>query len=186
MSPITAPRLHSANNEGKAGRKPWRDAGGTPALQTGDTVESTHLYRSSAIWTMRRRGIVSAEDVPRTINFSAPPEFQGEPGLWTPEHLLLASVATCFLATFRAMAENSRLQVVRLEVEAEGLLEKQEGGFRFTQIAVRPRLSIADVADEERAQRMLEKAERACLITRSLSSHVELQPAVEVAATVPV
>jgi peroxiredoxin-like protein len=148
-------------------------------------VESTYLYRTSAIWTMRRRGIVSAEDVPRTINFAAPPEFQGEPGLWTPEHLLVASVATCFLATFRAIAENSQLQVARLEVEAEGLLEKQEGGFRFTQMVVRPRLTIAEAADEERAQRMLEKAERACLITRSLSSHVELKATVEVAAAVP-
>ncbi len=152
----------------------------------GETVESTYLYRTSAIWTMRRRGIVSAEDVPRTINFASPPEFQGEPGLWTPEHLLVASVATCFLATFRAIAENSKLQGARLEVEAEGLLEKEEGGFRFTQIVVRPRLTIAEAADEERAQRMLEKAERACLITRSLSSHVELQATVEAAAAVPV
>jgi peroxiredoxin-like protein len=166
-----------------------KTAGEMPALQPRtreDTVESTYLYRSSAIWTMKRRGIVSAEDVPRTINFAAPPEFQGEPGLWTPEHLLVASVATCFLATFRAIAENSKLHVVRLEVEAEGLLEKEEGGFRFTQIMVRPRLAIADAADEERAHRMLEKAERACLISRSLSSHMEMQADVEVAASVPV
>ena len=166
-----------------------RTAGGNAGATTadeGDTVESTYLYRSSAIWTMKRRGIVSAEDVPRTINFAAPPEFQGEPGLWTPEHLLMASVATCFLATFRAIAENSKLHVVRLEVEAEGLLEKEEGGFRFTQIMVRPRLAIADAADEERAYRMLEKAERACLISRSLSSRMEMQAEVEVAASVPV
>ena len=148
-------------------------------------MENTYIYRSSAIWTMRRRGIASAEDVPRTINFSSPPEFQGEPGLWTPEHLLVASVATCFLATFRAVAENSKLQVVRLEVEAEGVLEKQEGGFRFTRVLVRPRLTIADAADQERAQRLLEKAERACLISRSLSSRVEMQATVEVGAFVP-
>ena len=148
-------------------------------------MESTHLYRSSAIWTMRRRGIVSAEDVPRTINFSSPPEFQGEPGLWTPEHLLVAAVATCFLATFRAFAENSRLQVVRLEVEAEGTLEKEEGGFRFTRMVVRPRLTIAEEADQERAGRLLEKAERACLISRSLSCRVEMQAQVEVGAPVP-
>ncbi|HEY6935543.1 MAG TPA: OsmC family protein, partial [Terriglobales bacterium] len=81
---------------------------------------------------------------------------------------------------------NSKLHVVRLEVEAEGLLEKEEGGFRFTQIMVRPKLAIADAADEERAYRMLDKAERACLISRSLSSHMELQSQVEVAASVPV
>lgn len=148
-------------------------------------METTFLYRTHATWTMRRRGIVAAGDVPRTINFSSPPEFQGEPGLWTPEHLLVASVATCFLATFRAIAENSRLQVVHLEVEAEGLLEKQEGGFRFTRVLIRPALAIADAADEERARKMLEKAERACLISRSLSCHIELQARVEVGAPVP-
>ena len=148
-------------------------------------MENTHLYRASAIWTMRRRGIASAQDVPRTINFSSPPEFQGEPGLWTPEHLLVASVATCFLATFRAIAEASRLQVVRLEVDAEGLLEREQGGYRFTQVIVRPRLTIADAADQERAQRLLEKAERACLVSRSLSCHVELQARVEAGAFVP-
>lgn len=148
-------------------------------------METTHLYRTNAIWTMRRRGIVSAADVPRTINFSAPPEFQGEPGLWTPEHLLVASVATCFLTTFRAIAEISRLQVVRLEIEAEGLLEKQEGGFRFTRVVIRPLLTVADAADQERAQKMLEKAERACLVSRSLSTHIELQAKVEVGAPVP-
>lgn len=151
----------------------------------GGNVETTLLYRTHAIWTMRRRGIVSADDVPRTINFSSPPEFQGEPGLWTPEHLLVASVATCFLATFRALAENSRLQVLRLEVDAEGLLEKQEGGFRFTRVVIRPALTIAEAADEERANKLLEKAERACLISRSLSSHIELQAKLEVGATVP-
>src|SRR5690348_3474461 len=110
-----------------------RTAGKTGRAK-GDIVESTYLYRTSAIWTMKRRGIVSAEDVPRTINFAAPPEFQGEPGLWTPEHLLVASVATCFLATFRAISENSKLHLVRLEVEAEGLLGKEEGGFRYATI----------------------------------------------------
>lgn len=149
-------------------------------------MENTHLYRTTATWTMRRRGIVSAEDVPRTINFSSPPEFQGDPGLWTPEHLLVAAVATCFVATFRAMAEISHFQIVRLEVEAEGVLEKQEGGFRFTRIVVRPHLTIADAADQERAQRLLEKAERACLVSRSLSSRTEMQAKVETAAAVPV
>src|SRR5579864_4043261 len=121
----------------------------------GDTVESTYLYRTSAIWTMKRRGIVSAEDVPRTINFSAPPEFRGEPGLWTPEHLLVAAVGTCFISTFRAIAEASKLEIVGLEASVEGVLEKGEGGFRFTRFTVNPRLTIAREEDREKAGRLL-------------------------------
>jgi organic hydroperoxide reductase OsmC/OhrA len=83
------------------------------------------------------------------------------------------------------MAEYSKLQVVCLEVEAEGFLEKEPGGYRFTQIMVRPHLTIADAADQERAQRLLEKAERSCLISRSLSSQMELRAKVDVGAAVP-
>ena len=54
-------------------------------------MENTYSYRANAHWTMHKRGILEAADIPRTINFAAPPEFGGEPGLWTPEHLLLGA-----------------------------------------------------------------------------------------------
>lgn len=53
-------------------------------------METSHRYRTTAHWSAHHNGIVEAEDIPRTINFSPPPEFGGEPGLWTPEHLLVA------------------------------------------------------------------------------------------------
>jgi hypothetical protein len=63
----------------------------------------SYSYKAAAHWTNHKRGIVEAEAIPRTINFAAPPEYGGEPGLWTPEHLLLAAVSTCYVATLRAM-----------------------------------------------------------------------------------
>ena len=56
----------------------------------------SYSYKAAAHWTDHKRGIVEGETIPRTINFAAPPEFGGEPGLWTPEHLLLAAVSTCY------------------------------------------------------------------------------------------
>src|ERR1700758_5471194 len=106
-------------------------------------IMATHYsYRTTAHWTDHKRGIVEAEGIPRTINFAAPPEFGGEPGLWTPEHLLLAAVSTCFVATFRAVAEASKVEIHGLEVPVEGTIEKQEGGFRFTTVTLRPMVSI--------------------------------------------
>ncbi len=72
-------------------------------------MASSHIYRAEAHWTMHQRGIVEAESIPRTVNFAAPPEFGGEPGLWTPEHFLLAAVSTCYVATLRAVTEASKL-----------------------------------------------------------------------------
>src|SRR5690349_212385 len=99
-------------------------------------------YRVKAHWTNHKRGIVEGEGVPRTINFASPPEFGGEPGLWTPEQLLLASVSTCYVATLRAVSEASQLEFSALELSAEGMVEKQEGGFRFTRVVLHPRVTI--------------------------------------------
>ena len=132
-------------------------------------MPTSYSYRTTAHWTEHTRGIVEAEGIPRTINFAAPPEFGGEPGLWTPEHLLLGAISTCYVATLRAVAEASKLRFHSLELTVDGTIEKQEGGFRFTRVLLRPAVTIAKEEDRERMGRLLEKAERACLITRSLA-----------------
>jgi peroxiredoxin-like protein len=139
-----------------------------------------YTYRAEAHWTMHRRGIVEAESIPRTINYAAPPEFGGEPGLWTPEHLLVASVSTCFAATLRAVADASKLEFDDLRVAVEGMIERLEGGYRFTKIILRPVVKISRDEDRERMGRVLEKAERACLISRSLECTMVLEPTIVV------
>ncbi|HVO64304.1 MAG TPA: OsmC family protein [Terriglobales bacterium] len=147
-------------------------------------MESSYQYRAHAHWTLHKRGILEAEDIPRTVNFAAPPEFGGEPGLWTPEHLLLGSVATCYVATFRAIAERSKLEVSGLEVFVEGVIKKDTGGFRFTEIVIRPVITVEREADCDRAHRLAEKAEQACLISRSLSAKLTAKYRVDVAEPV--
>ncbi|MGB9071738.1 MAG: OsmC family protein [Terriglobales bacterium] len=143
-------------------------------------MPTIYSYRTTARWTEHTRGIVEGEAIPRTINFAAPPEFGGEPGLWTPEHLLLASVATCYVATLRAVGQASKLQFGSLELTAEGTIEKQEGGFRFTRILLRPVVTIEKEEERERMGRMLEKAERVCLVSRSLACATTLEPKIVV------
>ena len=142
-------------------------------------METTYRYQTNAHWSAHRRGIVEAQDIPRTINFSAPVEFQGEPGLWTPEHLLVSALATCFVTTMRVIAEKSKLEVVALEASVEGVLEKAEGGFRFTKFFLHPNLTIAREDDRALAIRLLQKAEHACLISRSLNGQVEMVTKIE-------
>lgn len=140
-----------------------------------------YRYATTARWTGARSGEVVAEPYMLYIDFSAPPEFQGEAGKWTPEHLLMAAVTSCYVTTFRAIAEFSRFEYDSLEVAAEGVLEKAEGGFRFTRLTVRPTLLLAAGSDEERARRLLEKAERGCLISRSINAQITLEPRVQIA-----
>ncbi len=139
-----------------------------------------HRYYTSAVWTEQRKGVVTADGIDAHIAFSAPPEFQGEAGTWTPEHFFAAALASCFVTTFKAIAEYSKFEYSGLQVEVEAILEKEQGGFSFTKVIVQPILTIAAESERERAIRMLEKAERACLISRSVKSHIELQPEIAV------
>src|ERR1700757_2307578 len=141
----------------------------------------SYSSRARAHWTQAKRGIGEGATLPRNINFAAPPEFGGEPGLWTPEHLLLASVATCYVTTLRAVAEASKLEFDGVEVPIEGKIEKLEGGFKFTRITLRPVVSIHDEKDRERIGRVLEKAEQVCLVSRSLECAIALEPTILVA-----
>jgi len=150
-------------------------------------MPTTYKYQASASWVLHQRGIVRADDsIPYALDFTVPPEFGGEPGLWTPEHLLLAAVASCYVATFRGTAEASKMAFRGIDVTVEGVIEKQEGSLRFTKIVLRPEAAIDRQEDYELARRLLDKAERGCLIARSLSSEIQLQPKVFVETPLPV
>jgi len=139
-------------------------------------MENQYHYHASAQFHQHDRSFVALEQgVPRLIHFSAPPEFGGEPGVWTPEHFLLAAVASCFIETFKAVARASKLEFQGIEVGVDGLLEKEAGGLRFTKITIRPSIIIYDDAAQELALRVLSKSERNCLVVRSLSSTIELE-----------
>lgn len=149
-------------------------------------MNTSYQYTNTARWTTGRGGIVNAESVQQPIAFSAPPEFHGQAGSWTPEHFLVAAVAGCFITTFIAIAEVSRFELLSLEVSATGTLEKGEGGFQFTRVTIRPTLTIARDSDRERALRLLDKAERSCIVSKTLRSEVVVEPAVLVQTPVSV
>jgi peroxiredoxin-like protein len=145
-------------------------------------MTNEYRFHATTRWTTGARGIAEAEPSTPPIPFAAPPQFQGEPGVWTPEHFFLAAIASCFATTFQAIARLSHFEPVGLELSAEGVLGKAEGGLQFTQITLRPALTIEREEDRERALRLLEKAERSCLISRSIKSQVTMEPEVRIEA----
>jgi peroxiredoxin-like protein len=143
-------------------------------------METQHEYRLRAFGAGGRNGLVQAEGVLSSISFSAPPEFLGEPGRWTPEHFLVAAVASCFVSTFSGIAEKSRFEFVFLNLDAEGVLGNNDDTWRFTEIRLRPTVSVLKEEDRDRAIRLLEKAEKSCLIARSLQCKVALFPGAKI------
>jgi organic hydroperoxide reductase OsmC/OhrA len=139
-------------------------------------MEAKYQYRVKGQFHQNDRTFVALEQgVPRMIHFAAPPEFGGEPGLWTPEHFLLAAVASCFIETFKGIARASKLEFQGIEVAVDGVIEKDGGGLRFTKVTILPTVILYDDAARELANRVLTKTERSCLVVRSLSSTVTLE-----------
>ncbi len=108
---------------------------------------------------------------------AAPPTDYAGPGdAWSPEHLLLASVQTCFLFTLRAIVHLSNVTFSSLELDAEGTVERVDRTTRFTDIVLRPRIVVPRGTDRDRVLRLLEKSEKACLVSASLSTPIRLEP----------
>jgi len=89
-------------------------------------------------------------------------------------------VASCFISTFEGIAQTSHLEFDSLRLAAEGVLTKQDSGWRFSEIRLRPTVTLRKEEDRDRAVRLLEKAEQSCLVARSLQCKVALFPAVKV------
>ena len=107
---------------------------------------------------------------------SAPPkEFDGPGDRWSPEHLFVASVTSCFLLTLRAVAWASKIAFSALDVDSEGVLDRVEGGLKFTEVILRARITVPTGSDHEKVKRVLEKAEKSCLVSRSLNCAVRLE-----------
>ncbi|MEP0200648.1 MAG: OsmC family protein [Halioglobus sp.] len=139
-----------------------------------------HLYSVHA--TAAQDGYVSvkADDLSEIV--TAPPaEFGGPGDKWSPESLLVASIADCFILTFRAVSRASKLDWANITCTAEGKLERIERNTQFTQITVKVTLIVPEGTDTEKAERLLHKSEEACLITNSLKASSHLEAIVQIA-----
>lgn len=134
-----------------------------------------HHYHVAAAGSATGAVMCSSAGLP-DLQTSAPPEFNGPEGYWSPETLLVASIADCYLLSFRAVARASRLDWERMDVQVEGVLDKVADVTRFTGYVIRPRLVLADPSRETLARTVLEKSKRVCLVTNSLQAACELVP----------
>jgi organic hydroperoxide reductase OsmC/OhrA len=153
-----------------------------------------HYYEVNVNWNKERKGTMCSPElnVERGIGggcleVATPPEFpKGIAGIWSPEHLFTASVSSCLMTTFLAIAENSKLEFTGFECGSKGKLEQVDGKFLMTEILLTPTVTIADEKDRERAERVLQKSEAACLIANSIKSKVIMTPTIVVASAVEV
>jgi organic hydroperoxide reductase OsmC/OhrA len=135
-------------------------------------------YETEIEWKEEKEGQIKGSTLP-AVSVGPPPEFKGREGQWTPEHLFVASINTCFMLTFLAIAEQSKLPLVSFSSTAKGKLEKVPGSsYQITEIVVKPRVVLGAANDLGRMPRVLEKAKENCFVSNSIKCVIKIEPEV--------
>ena len=145
----------------------------------------THFYNVNLNWDRGRRGLMCSPELDRQdgicVEVATPPEFpKGIAGIWSPEHLFVASISGCLMTTFLAIAENSSLEFKAYRCEAKGKMEMVEGNLMISEIKLKPTVVITNEVYKNKTMRILKKAEDACLIAHSIKSKIIMEMNIEV------
>ncbi|MBT8085691.1 MAG: OsmC family peroxiredoxin [Woeseia sp.] len=132
-----------------------------------------HHYAVAAA-TRHDKDVELSSDGLKTLTSAAPAEFGGPGNLWSPETLLVAAVADCFILSFKAIARGMKLDWVALSCEVKGTLDRVDNTTLFTAFTVKAVLDVPAGTDEQKAERIMQKAEHACLISNSLKAETHL------------
>ena len=145
----------------------------------------TATYHTAVKWTGEHRGHIVMGNGP-DMDFSAPPDSRGHPGVLTPEDAFVAAANTCIMMMFVWAAERFRLKLVSYECRAEGTkrieLDRTE---TFTHIRLWPEIRVnagresPDVV-EARTRRALSAAQKYSLVANSVKSEISIQPTIRI------
>jgi peroxiredoxin-like protein len=138
-----------------------------------------HEYEVSAAAEISGSVALSGPGLP-TLETGPPAQFGGSGDQWSPETLLVGAAADCLMLTFRAVAEASKLVWTRMRCTAKGKLDRVGQTTRFTELSLHAVLTVPATTDAQKARRLVEKAEKACLITNSLALTPSLAVEVEI------
>jgi len=141
-----------------------------------------HSYQVNVNWLNTRLGVLTSPELTDSLQVATPPQFpQGIEGVWSPEDLFTAAVNSCLMTTFLAIAENSNLEFEHFSSGASGKLDMVDGKYMMTEVTLVPRLTITKEEDREKALKVLQKSEAACLISNSIKSKIIFEPEITVA-----
>ncbi len=133
-----------------------------------------HHYFAAAVGEPTASITISSPDL-ADLEVDGPPEFGGPGGLWSPETMLVAAVANCYILTWRSVAAHNKVEWADMKVDVSGVLDRIDRVTRFTQIHMKVQVAIPAGFDQEKIDRLLERSKSACLITNSMTAEVVME-----------
>ncbi len=150
-------------------------------------MANSHEFRAELVWEKGAEGEQRSNHTVRLegrpdLEVSAAPQYKGDPSCHNPEELLLASVASCQMLTYLAMAQHGGLDVLAYEDRATATLAIADRRMRITSVTLRPRIRLSADADPEKARRLVDRAHQGCFVANSVSCDVVIDPDIAVDA----
>jgi organic hydroperoxide reductase OsmC/OhrA len=139
-----------------------------------------HIYTVQASSAPEGDVPVSSAGLPE-LTTAPPAEFDGPGDRWSPETLLCAAVADCFLLSFRGVARAQKMPWTSLKCEVQGTLDRVDGKSRFTNMLVKAALVVPEGTEQDKALKAMERAEHVCLISNSLVAERRIEATVSFA-----
>jgi organic hydroperoxide reductase OsmC/OhrA len=141
--------------------------------------EHTLSFEVDHAWNFASNSGLMQSGNRQPVAFGAPVEFGGSDMVWSPEHLLCASVASCFMTTFLHLAKVKKVIVRKFHVSSVAEFEKKEKGFVAVRYILKPLILVEGVHDKNFLHQLVEKAESHCFISNSVNGKVAVTAAFE-------
>jgi organic hydroperoxide reductase OsmC/OhrA len=155
-------------------------------------MANAHNYAAKVTWTDANSGGTTSYQAysreyefsvgnKQTLKGSADPHFRGDPALYNPEELLVVALSTCHLLSYLAECARAGVNVVAYEDDASGTMQMKDRAIRFTDVLLKPRVTIAAGSDAQKAEALHAKAHAECFIANSVNFPVRHDATIVVA-----
>jgi len=150
-----------------------------------------HRYRVDVVWTgnrgtgtdgyrnYSRNHVIRVPGKPELAG-SADPTFRGDAARHNPEDMLVAALSTCHMLSYLHMATVAGVVVTDYRDAAEGTMVTEGDGGHFTDVVLRPVVTITAASDPAKAEAAHEAAHCACFIANSVNFPVRCEPRIVV------
>jgi peroxiredoxin-like protein len=144
----------------------------TDITTTARKTDKQFLFEVKLNWQKNNSGIIHADDVYDTLHVATPQKFGGEGREWSPEHLFLSAICSCYMTTFLAFSKKMNFTITHFKCEAIGQIKLINGKYKFTTINVYPKIYIGDELLKEKVSLAIEKTQKYCLVSASVNATI--------------
>lgn len=139
------------------------------------------LFESKIKWIEDTKGLITSLAVADSIKVATPKVFKGIGGdMWSPEHLLISAVSSCFMTTYLFYAKQKGLAIFHFECEAIGQVKLENNKLKFTVINIYPKVEVEKQEWADLAKEVIELTKQNCLVAKALSVIIYYHPSIKI------